>query len=194
VVEHAGASSLLRSGQRVSGVRTAAAGDVDADEVVLAAGAGSASLLRELGVRVPMVAGTGYSFTVRPPVVPRRPVHLEEAHVACTPLSGALRVAGTMEISARQSGINARRVDAIARAASRYLRDVAWDERTAVWGGPRPVTSDGLPLLGRPADVDGCIVATGHGMYGVTLAPTTARLVAQVVAGTPAPAALSPTR
>ena len=194
VLEHVGSTSLLRTGRRVTGVRTAAAGDVEGDEVVLACGAGSAALLRPLGVRVPMVAGTGYSFTVRPPVTPRRPLHLEEAHVACTPLGGALRVAGTMEISARRSGINARRVDAIARAASRYLRDVPWDDRTAVWGGPRPVTSDGLPLLGRPTGVDGCVVATGHGMYGVTLAPTTGRVVAGVVAGTPAPAALSPSR
>lgn len=194
VLEHAGTTSLLRSGRRVTGVRTSAAGDIDADEVVLACGAGSAPLLRELGVPVPMVAGTGYSFTVRPAVVPRRPVHLEEAHVACTPFGDALRVAGTMEISARQSGINARRVQAIARAAKRYLRDVPWDDRTAVWGGPRPVTSDGLPMLGRPQGVDGCVVATGHGMYGVTLAPTTGRLVARVVDGSPAPAALSPSR
>jgi D-amino-acid dehydrogenase len=194
VLEHVGTTSLLVSGRRVTGVRTGAAGDVEGDEVVLAAGAGAAPLLRPLGVRVPMVAGTGYSFTVRPAAVPRRPVHLEEAHVACTPFGGALRVAGTMEISTRRSGVNSRRVDAIARAASRYLRDVAWDDRTAVWGGPRPVTADGLPLLGRPQGVDGCVVATGHGMYGVTLAPTTARLVARVVAGSPAPAALSPSR
>jgi D-amino-acid dehydrogenase len=194
VVERAGDCALLRTGDRVTGVRTAAAGEVTADEVVVAAGAATAGYLGELGIRVPMVAGTGYSFAVRPPVVPRRPLHLEEAHVACTPLGGALRVAGTMEISQRTSGINARRVDAIARAASRYLRDVSWDARTDVWGGARPVTSDGLPLLGRPSGITGCVVATGHGMYGVTLAPTTGRLVADVVAGKPVPPAVSPRR
>ena len=194
VLEHVGPTELVLSGQRVTGVRTAATGDLDGDEVVLAAGAGSARHFPALGIRVPMVAGTGYSFTVRPAVVPRRPVHLEEAHVACTPLGGALRVAGTMEISSRQSGINQRRVDAIARAAARYLREVRWDERTDVWGGPRPVTSDGLPLLGRPAGIEGCVVATGHGMYGVTLAPTTGRIVAQLVAGKATDAALSPSR
>lgn len=193
-VEHAGTVTLLRSGRRVTGVRTASAGILTADEVVLASGAGSSAYLRELGIRVPMVAGTGYSFTVRPPVVPRRPLHLEEAHVACTPLNGTLRVAGTMEISRRTTGIDARRVEAIARAADGYLRDVRWDERTDVWGGPRPVTSDGMPLLGRPSGVEGCVVATGHGMYGVTLAPTTGRLVADAIAGKATPAALSPSR
>ena len=194
LVEHVGEVSLLRSGARVTGVRTTSAGELAADTVVLASGAGSAAYLRELGVRVPMVAGTGYSFTVRPPVVPRRPLHLEEAHVACTPLGGALRVAGTMEISRRTTGVNTRRVAAIARAADGYLRDVVWDERIDVWGGPRPVTSDGMPLLGRLRGVEGCVVATGHGMYGVTLAPTTGRLVADAVAGRATPAALSPSR
>lgn len=194
VIEHAGECELTRRDNRVTGVRTASAGDIDADEVVIAAGAASARYFRSLGVRVPMVAGTGYSFTVQPRVVPRRPLHLEEAHVACTPLGAGLRVAGTMEISRRTSGINRRRVEAIARAASRYVRDVSWDERTAVWGGPRPVTSDGMPLLGRPRGIHGCIVATGHGMYGVTFAPTTGRLVARLVSGEPDVPALSPTR
>ena len=194
VVENAGACTLLRTSDRVTGVRTTHAGDQLADEVVVAAGAGSAAYLRDLGVRVPMVPGTGYSFSVAPSAVPRRPLHLEEAHVACTPLSGTLRVAGTMEISRRQHGINRRRVEAIARAASRYLRDVDWEARTDVWGGPRPVTSDGLPLLGRPSGLAGCVVATGHGMYGVTLAPTTGRLVAALVRGETGHEAVSPNR
>ncbi|MCW2544924.1 MAG: dependent oxidoreductase, partial [Frankiales bacterium] len=96
LVEGAGRCTLLRSGNRVRGVRSASAGELEADQVVIAAGAGSATYLRSLGVRVPLVAGTGYSFSVRPSAVPAMPLHLEEAHVACTPLSGALRVAGTM--------------------------------------------------------------------------------------------------
>lgn len=193
VIERAGRCELGRSGNRVTGVNSET-GAVLGDVVVIAAGAGSARYLRPLGVRIPMVSGTGYSFTVRPAVLPRRPLHLEEAHVACTPLNGTLRVAGTMEISRRRSGINRRRVGAIARAASRYLRDVTWDARTDTWGGPRPVTADGMPLLGRPDGVDGCVVATGHGMYGVTLAPTTARRVAELVGGAASDPALSPSR
>jgi D-amino-acid dehydrogenase len=193
VVERAGETELIRVGNRITGVRSAS-DEIRADQVVVAAGAGSARYLRHLGVRVPMVPGTGYSFTVRPSVLPTRPLHLEEAHVACTPLNGALRVAGTMEISGRTSGIDERRVRAIVGAAGRYLRDVQWDAREDVWGAPRPVTSDGLPLIGRPSGVEGCVVATGHGMYGVTLAPTTGRLVAAIVSGQPGPPALSPSR
>jgi D-amino-acid dehydrogenase len=193
VVEEAGQGDLLRSHDSVVGIRTAAAGEFHADEVVVAAGAGSARHLRELGIRVPMVSGKGYSFMVRPELVPRRALHLEEAHVACTPMQGGLRVAGTMELSQKR-GINSRRVDAIAQAASRYIDGVSWGDRTDVWGGPRPVTSDGLPLIGRPAGVRGCVVATGHGMYGVTLAPTTGRLVAGIVAGGSASPSISPAR
>ena len=184
VVEQAGTCTLLRSGSRIEGVRTSTVGDIPADEVVISAGAGSARYLGELGVRVPLVPGTGYSFTVQPKVMPRRPLHLEEAHVACTPMDG-LRVAGTMEISGRTSGIDQRRVEAIVASAGRYLQGVNWEARTDVWGAARPVTSDGLPLLGRPEGIGGCVLACGHGMYGVTLAPTTGRRVAQVISQPP---------
>jgi D-amino-acid dehydrogenase len=194
VLEDAGECALVRRGDRVVGIRSAAHGEVLGDEVVLAAGTWTAAYLRDLGVRVPLVPGTGYSFMVQPEVLPRLPLHLEEAHVAVTPVGGALRVAGTMELSGLRSTINQRRVDAIARAADRYLRDVPWQHRAEVWGAPRPVTSDGLPLLGRPRGVQGCVVATGHGMFGLTLAPTTGRLVAAVVGGAATPEALSPSR
>jgi glycine/D-amino acid oxidase-like deaminating enzyme len=49
-----------------------------------------------------------------------------------------------------------------------------------VWHGLRPCTPDGLPVIGSR---NGVILATGHGMLGVTLAPLTGRLVADVVAG-----------
>lgn len=200
ILEGAGDCALLRRGSRVRGLLSATHGEIGADEVVLAAGARSAGYFRELGIKVPMVAGTGYSFTVTPEIQPRRPLMFEEAHVVGTPMNGALRIAGTMEISGRTSGIDQRRVNAIVGAGGRYLKGIDWAARTDVWGGNRPVTSDGLPVLGRPDGIEGCVVATGHGMYGVTLAPTTGRIVADVVkagaasTGSAALAAVSPSR
>jgi D-amino-acid dehydrogenase len=52
-----------------------------------------------------------------------------------------------------------------------------------VWRGLRPCTPDGLPALGRPAGVDNVVLATGHGMWGLQLAPLTGRLVASVIEG-----------
>lgn len=52
-----------------------------------------------------------------------------------------------------------------------------------VWRGLRPCTPDGLPVIGRPAAVENATLATGHGMWGLQLAPVTAQLVAHLIAG-----------
>ena len=193
-VEQAGHCSLAQRNDRVVGVESQQAGRVEADEVVIAAGADSSSYLREVGIRMPVVSGYGYSFTVPNPTPTKRALHLEEAHVACTPAGADMRVAGTMELSGRMHGIDERRVAAIQRAARTYLPDLDWRNATTAWGAPRPVTPDGLPIIGRPRNVAGCVIATGHGMYGVTFAPTTAQLVARIISGDAGPEALSPSR
>src|SRR5207249_7226458 len=138
------------------------AGRVDADAVVLAAGAWTTAMARALGRGFPMQAGKGYSFSVVPRVLPRRPLYLHEAKVGCTPMGGRLRIAGTMELSGVNTRVDMRRVRAIVRAAAPFLD--GWDGEGIedVWTGMRPVPPDGLPIIGRLAG--SVFVATGHSM------------------------------
>ena len=48
--------------------------------------------------------------------------------------------------------------------------------------GLRPCSPDGLPYIGRPRRYDNVIIATGHGMKGISLAPVTGKIVAQLAA------------
>ncbi|MER6141338.1 FAD-dependent oxidoreductase [Streptomyces sparsogenes] len=50
------------------------------------------------------------------------------------------------------------------------------------WAGLRPMTPDGLPVIGRLAPLSNVHVASGHGMLGLTPAPATAEIVAEVIA------------
>jgi D-amino-acid dehydrogenase len=152
-------------------------GDVVADEVVVAGGAWSARLVHDLGVRLPLVSGKGYSFSVRPSVMPRRPLYLAEAKVGCTPIGGRMRIAGTMELAGLDAGVRSRRIDAIARSAQRFLA-LSLQPRTDEWAGLRPMVPDGLPVIG-PAGPAGLWLATAHSMLGVTLGPTTGRVLAE---------------
>src|SRR5207253_1246262 len=112
----------------------------------------------------------------------RRPTYLTEGHVACTPFEGALRLAGTMELSGLNHRLSAVRLDAISRAAATYLRD--WPGRVErPWAGLRPMTPDGLPAIGPVPGCSGAWVATGHAMLGVTLAPATGEAIAALVTG-----------
>jgi D-amino-acid dehydrogenase len=66
-----------------------------------------------------------------------------------------------------------------------------------IWRGLRPCSPDGLPIVGRPDGLENVVLATGHGMMGLTLAPVTAQLVGEIVTGVPPThdlAPLSPTR
>jgi D-amino-acid dehydrogenase len=170
-------------------------GDVPGDEFVLAGGSWSPRLLRGLGVRLPLEAGKGYSLThPSPRQLPRLPSVLCEASMAVTPMAGALRLAGTMEISGLGSRDLPERIRQLADGFVAYFPDFrAQDFRELVpWRGLRPCSADGLPYVGRLAGFENLTVATGHAMLGVTLAPITGELVAQLLSGEPPSLPLEP--
>ena len=162
---------------------------VFADAAVVATGAWLSRLARRWGVRVPVRAGRGYSFTVPTDRSIPGPVYLPEVRVACTPYQGALRVAGTMEFRDPDAPGVPARVDAIVASARTLLDGVRWEQRADVWVGPRPVTPDGRPVIGA-VRAPNVYVAGGHGMWGLVHGPVTGRLLAEQVTTGKQPAAL----
>src|SRR5690554_3346361 len=165
---------------------TGVAESVTADHVVLAAGSWSSRLGKQLGLRLPMQPGKGYSMTLENPSQRLRvPSLLSEARVAVTRMGERLRVGGTMEIAGFDEGANAGRVEGIIDSALRYFPELKREEFDAPprWHGFRPCSPDGLPYLGKSPKHANVTVATGHSMMGVSLAPITGRLVGQLVAG-----------
>ncbi|HEX2836269.1 MAG TPA: FAD-dependent oxidoreductase [Thermoanaerobaculia bacterium] len=162
-------------------------GDLAGDEFVLAAGVWSSDVAKQLGVRVPMQAGKGYTITLQtPPRLPSICAILTEARVAVTPMGGALRVGGTMELIAADehaSVVNPARVRGITNAIPQYFPEFKSDDfRDApVWSGLRPCSPDGMPYVGRFARYANLSAATGHSMMGVSLAPVTGRLMAELL-------------
>jgi D-amino-acid dehydrogenase len=164
-----GVEVLLAGGERV-----------DVAEVVVAAGAWTPSLIGRLGVHLPVVPGKGYSFEVRPHVMPRRVIHLSSAHVVVSPAGERVRIAGTMEFDGTFDRFREGRVGAIVRVAQGFL-DMDLTARRDEWVGPRPMTPDGLPYLGRVPGHERVVVAAGHNMLGLTLAPVTGRAIAGLI-------------
>ncbi len=176
-----------REAGRIRAVLTSA-GEIAADHFVLCGGIWSERLLRSLGVRLPMQAGKGYSVTVPEPVEqPALCSILTEARVAVTPMGGTLRFGGTMEMSGLNERVNLRRVAGIVAAAADYFPAFQRShfEGIAPWHGMRPCPPDGMPFIGRTAAATNLIVATGHAMMGLSLAPVTGAIVARLLAGEP---------
>ncbi len=178
-------SGFVRKGNRLAAVKTAR-GEMPVDEVVLAGGSWSPLLAQQLGLRIPMQAGKGYSLTVQQPrQLPEICSIFTEARVAVTPMDGTLRFGGTMEIAGLNEDITARRVQGIIKAVPRYFPEFRIEDFTGIqpWRGLRPCSPDGMPYMGRTAKWSNLTVATGHSMMGLSLAPGTGKLMAQVVDG-----------
>lgn len=171
----------LRDGP--DGVRVTASDDGGGryDAVVLASGAWLGQLARPFGVRHVVQAGRGYSFSVAADPMPHLPVYLPTARVALTPLGSRLRVAGMMELRRPDAALDPRRIRAIVESVRPLLQGVDLDSRTDEWVGSRPVTIDGLPLIGATTSPR-VLVNGGHGMWGITLGPVTGRLLAEQIA------------
>jgi D-amino-acid dehydrogenase len=181
----------LRSGVEVTGLRRGnggvtqidtSEGSLDADAVLIAAGAWSGNVARLCGLKLPMQAGKGYNVTVQDPELKlKHATYLPEVKVACSPFDGALRISGTMELSGVNTSFDPRRVEAIRRGADRCLPGWNRGSGETTWSGMRPMLPDGLPAIGRAPGFDNLFLATGHAMLGITLGPATADAIATLM-------------
>jgi D-amino-acid dehydrogenase len=161
------------------------------DVAVLALGAWTNRFARTLGIEVPLRAGRGYSMLCATTVPPEVPLYFPTARLACTPIEGKLRVAGTMEFRRPDEPLDHGRIAAMQGAAEGLLTSVELARPERVWVGPRPVSADGLPLIGQ-SRLPGVYVACGHGMWGVTQGPITGKLLARQIATGQVPPELVP--
>ena len=161
-------------------------GEIRADEYVLTGGSWSPAMISGLGLRMPMQPGKGYSLTLEYPRIQlKKPLMLTERRVAVTPMGNRLRFGGTMELSGHNDRIRSERVAQIIAAARAYLPELIETDfsNIAPWFGYRPVSPDGLPYLGRFRRFSNLSVASGHAMLGLTMAPISGLLIAELLSG-----------
>lgn len=184
--EHARVHALGRAGD--GWVLVGEAGELArADLVVLASALGTPGLVRPFGLRLPLVGAKGYSVTIpAPDPSPRLPLYLCEPKLGLSPIASGLRVAGFFELGARDEAPSRARARQLVEDTRPYLAAPCEDaplEGPAGWAGFRPATPDSLPLLGPAPGMPGVLLATGHGMLGVTLAPATGLAIAALARG-----------
>jgi D-amino-acid dehydrogenase len=182
--------STMVTGFRISGSRIRAVetdrGGISARHFVLAGGAWSPGIVTGLKIDLPMQPAKGYSVTfVRTDACPVIPVGLSEAKTVLTPLGERFRVAGTLEFAGFDESWGRRRVLSVVRSMCDYFPDIDPSAMAVeeIWQGFRPCSPDGLPYLGHTDAYDNLIVAAGHGMLGVTQAPISGLIAAQLAAG-----------
>ncbi|MGB3279739.1 MAG: FAD-dependent oxidoreductase, partial [Pseudorhodobacter sp.] len=153
-----------------------------ARRVVIAAGAHSKALARMAGDKVPLDTERGYHVEwdmERPPM--GRPCCPTARGFYFCPMKGRLRVAGTVELGGLTAPPSPHRIARLVEGARAFFPELGEPDRD--WMGFRPSMPDSLPVIGPSRDGAEVIHAYGHGHVGLTLAPVTARMVADLVAG-----------
>ena len=184
IVEQCQVERIEFSGNQVTRVCTKD-GQYAVEELVIAAGSWSPRLAAMLDLSIPIQAGKGYSVTIDNPWQLDAPMILNESAVAITPFGQQIRFGGTMEFAGIDLSVDQRRISGILKSVKRYLPDFNPEsvDRNLAWSGLRPCSPDGLPLIGRVQGFSNLILATGHAMLGLTLAPVTGEIVSQIIAG-----------
>jgi D-amino-acid dehydrogenase len=164
-------------------------GNFFTDEVVLASGAWSPGVAKKLGTTISILPGKGYSFTLKDKTEkPSIPSILCEGKVAVTPMNKDIRFGGTMEIThTGDTRINQNRLQGIVNTVNSFYPDLKIErpKEEDTWFGFRPCTPSGMPIIARDKKIDNVVLATGHAMMGLSLAPATGKLVTEIIAGQP---------
>lgn len=181
-------------GMRVTGLKSsgdacvrvlAGTAELQADHIVLALGAESASMLKSLNMRLPLYPLKGYSLTL--PVAenaaaPRVSVTDFQRKVVYARLGGRLRVAGMADLTGRHPKVDPARVATLRSEAEKAFPDAGDYQAAEVWAGLRPATPKGTPILGA-TPYRNLWLNIGQGGLGFTLALGSAKVVTDLIAG-----------
>ncbi len=196
-IEDCGVETVRKTGDQISGLQTSQ-GLMKADRYVFATGAWSGEFEDALGCSIPVEPGKGYSVTMtQPEIMPSHPMLVPEKHIGISPFDSSYRIASMMEFSGFDDSIPRSRIEQLKDSARPYLKTPEGPVEEDTWYGWRPMTWDSLPIIGRVPRLSNALLATGHNMLGLSLAPMTGKAIADLVAERPSDLpldAMSPAR
>lgn len=191
LLSHIDVTGFQKNGKTITGITTDSE-IISGDAFVLAAGSWSGPFARQLGIKMPLVGGRGYSVTL--PVANnemdlQHPGILVEGRCAFTPMDGnKIRFGGTMEITSVDTPPRLNRVEGILKAVHDFFPhiDIQLEEvKDKIWYGFRPTSGDGMPYIGKTSKWDNLVVATGHSQLGISLGSATGLLVKEFLNNEP---------
>ena len=188
--------SLVRDGNRVTGLQLKAGGLHKLERLVICAGAYSHLLAKQLGEKILLEAERGYHMVLpNSGVTLSRSLTYARSPGAATPMEMGLRLAGSDEFAGLDAAPNYARADALWKNFKRVLPGLREpDAETTRWMGRRPGTPDSLPVIGPSKTTSNVWYGFGHGHMGLTWGPTTGRLISEIMTGAKSNIDLSPFR
>ncbi|MEL6640396.1 MAG: FAD-dependent oxidoreductase [Pseudomonadota bacterium] len=157
-------------------------GPVAADVAVLTTGAWSKSLMRRLGVHVPLESERGYHIVFKGAKGgPDHPMMLAAGKFVATPMDEGLRCAGLVEFGGLDAGPSKAPFAFLRQQAKAAFPRMTWEDEVE-WQGHRPAPADSLPLIGEVRNSQ-IFTGFGHHHIGLTGGPKTGRILSQLITG-----------
>jgi D-amino-acid dehydrogenase len=183
VLENCELKGFVREDGKAKAANTSS-GEMAADAFVFATGAWTPLLSGDLGCRLPIQPGKGYSITMkRPNICPKIPLIFPESKVAVTPMQSGYRLGSMMEFAGYDESLRPERLALLKRGAEPFLKEPYTDQVDEQWFGWRPMTFDGVPIIDFAPAMGNVVIAAGHNMIGMSTGPGTGRLVAEMIGG-----------
>lgn len=176
------ASGFITEGARVRAIATPS-GNIECDLVVICAGTGSSALSEKLSSKVPILPAWGASVTFHEPEISLQlPILLQKAGFAVLPNADGLRVAGLLQVGGRPFLRDEQLEQILIRQVKKLFGNFSYRGITCQTG-PRPLTPDSLPVLGRAPRYENAYFNFGHGHWGVTHAAVSADVIVDLING-----------
>lgn len=191
IEEFARVEKITVEGSRVTGLRVSGR-EIPAGSVALCGGASSGALAAEIGVHIPVHPVKGEILSIVPRSLPIRTNVWGSGCYMVPKRDGRVVIGATEEIGVHDPRPTLGGVAALSAAALELIPELSSTSFASAWGGLRPGTPDGRPILGPVLELDGLLVATGHYRNGVLLAPLTGEAIAAIALGEPPPVDISP--
>ena len=177
---------ILTEGDSIKGIKTPQ-GEIQADQYVMALGAASAPMARQLGVYLPIYPLKGYSITVdvddAPVSAPTVSVTDSGRKVVFARIGSRLRVAGMAELAGYDTQVSSKQIESLKASTQALFPHCSSFAELNPWAGLRPATPTALPIIGKhtkgPSNL---LFNVGHGALGFTLAFGSAARVVKLIA------------
>ncbi|WP_416771726.1 glycine oxidase ThiO [Pseudomonas sp. RHF3.3-3] len=180
--EHCEARDFIRDSEKVIGVHTSL-GELHAEQVVLAAGAWSGELLKNLGLELPVepVKGQMILYKCAADFLPS--MILAKGRYAIPRRDGHILIGSTLEHEGFDKTPTLSALDSLKASAVELIPALAGMEPVAHWAGLRPGSPEGIPFIGPVPGFEGLWLNCGHYRNGLVLAPASCQLFADLLLG-----------
>ena len=119
----------------------------------------------------------------RPKSCPKIPMDFVDHGTALTPMLSGIRLGSILEFSGFDQRLKRERLQLLYKSAGEYLSELPNTKVEEEWCHWRSMTPNGLPRIGRCPSAPNVFVAAGHNMLGMSMAPATGELIAELLDG-----------